>query len=219
MSMDAALAARYNGSGPVAGDAILPVLPGALLMLTQNFNIPLGIFPIIIFTDSFTGLVNGAIVKFYGFPKNARTRDNIITTPEYILVEIIEGPGKNIQIPGLPRGVVALRPKKFWYNAGHGRRAYLEQFTLTLAYASTDYKAQGQTMSCGALLDIQRPARGPSASASPYVQLSRVPSLDMVFILRPFDAAELLKPLSDELLVELACEEEMAEKTKRLYGM
>src|SRR6266516_4273248 len=44
MSMDTVLATRYNGSGPVAGDAILPVLPGALLMLTQNFNIPLGIF-------------------------------------------------------------------------------------------------------------------------------------------------------------------------------
>ena len=219
MSMDAALAARYNGSGPVAGDAILPVLPGAPLMLTRNFNIPLGIFPIVILTDSLTGLVNGAIVKFYGFPKDARTRDNIITTPEYILVEIIEGPGKNIQIPGLPRGVVALRPEKFWYNAGHGRRAYLEQFALTLAYARTDYKAQGQTMSRGAVLDIQRPARAPSASASPYVQLSRVPSLDMVFILRPFDAAELRRPLSDELLAELAWEEEMAEKTKRLYGM
>ena len=219
ISMDAALAARYSASGSVVGDAILPILPGTPLMLTQNSNIPLGIFPIVIFTDLFTGLVNGAIVKFYGFPKQACTRDNIITTPEYILVEIIEGPGKNIQISGLPPGVVALDPVKFWYNAGHGRRAYLEQFALTLAYARTDYKAQGQTMSYGAVLDIQRPARGPSASASPYVQLSRVPSLDMVFILRPFDLAELRRPLSDELLAELAWEEEMAEKTKRLYGM
>ena len=217
--MDAALAARYSASGSVVGDAILPILPGTPLMLTQNFNIRLGIFPILIFPDSLTGLVNGAIIKFYGFPNQTRTRDNIVTTPEYILVEIIEGPGKNIQISGLPRGVVALDPVKFWYNAGHGRRAYLEQFALTLAYARTDYKAQGQTMLYGAVLDIQRPARGPSALASPYIQLSRVPSLDMVFILRPFDPAELRRPLSDELLAELAWEEEMAEKTKRLYGM
>jgi len=41
----------------------------------------------------------------------------------------------------------------------------------------------------------------------------------MVFILRPFDPAELRRPLSDELLAELAWEEEMAEKTKRLYDM
>jgi hypothetical protein len=41
----------------------------------------------------------------------------------------------------------------------------------------------------------------------------------MVFILRPFDPAGLRRPLSDELLAELAWEEEMAEKTKRLYAM
>ena len=41
----------------------------------------------------------------------------------------------------------------------------------------------------------------------------------MVFILRPFDPAELHRPLSDELFTELAWEEEMAEKTKWLYGM
>jgi len=66
MSIDAALRARYNGSGPIAGDTILPVLPGAPMMLTQNVNLPLG-------------LVNEAIVKFYGFPEHSCTRDNIIT--------------------------------------------------------------------------------------------------------------------------------------------
>ena len=70
-------------------------------------------------------------------------RDNIIITPEYILVHIIEGPGKNIQIPRLPGGVVALHPIKFWYDAVHGKCAYLKQFALTLAYARTDYKVQG----------------------------------------------------------------------------
>ena len=57
MSMDAALGARYSGSGPIAGDAILPVLPYTPLMLTQNFNIPLGIFPIVIFADSQASLM------------------------------------------------------------------------------------------------------------------------------------------------------------------
>lgn len=133
-------------------------------------------------------------VKFFGFPEHARTRDNIITAPEYILVEITEGLGKNIQIPGLPRALVPLAPVKFWYNAGHGRRVRLQQFALTLAYACTDFKAQGQTMLHAAILDIQRSARETTPSASPYVQLSRVTSLDMVFILRPFDATELCDP-------------------------
>jgi hypothetical protein len=51
MSIDAALRARYNGSGPIAGDTILPVLPGAPMMLTQNVNLPLGMFPVVILTD------------------------------------------------------------------------------------------------------------------------------------------------------------------------
>ena len=76
------------------------------------------------------------------FQKHARTRDNIVNAPEYILVEITEGPGKNIQIPGLPRAVVPLSSVKFWYNVGHERRVRLEQFALTLAYARTDFKAQ-----------------------------------------------------------------------------
>jgi hypothetical protein len=139
--------------------------------------------------------------------------------PEYILIEITEGPGKNIQIPGLPRAVVPLELVKFWYNTGHGRRVRLQQFALTLAYARTDYKAQDQTMLHGAVLDIQRPARGPPVSTSSYVQLSRVPSLDTVFILRPFDTTELRAPLSDELLAELGWEEEMAARTKHLYDM
>ena len=41
----------------------------------------------------------------------------------------------------------------------------------------------------------------------------------MVFILRPFDIAELRTPLSDKLLAELAWEEEMACDTNRLYDM
>jgi len=70
-----------------------------------------------------------------------------------------------------------------------------------------------------AVLDLQRSARGKTPSTSPYFQLSRVTSLDMVFILRPFDIVELCVPLPDELLGELAWEEEMASNTKCLYDM
>ena len=60
---------------------------------------------------------------------------------------------------------------------------------------------------------------GKSPSTSPYVQLSGVTSLGKLFILRPFDIAELRTLLSDELLAELAWEEEMACSTKRQYDM
>jgi hypothetical protein len=56
-------------------------------------------------------------------------------------------------------------------------------------------------------------------SASRYVQISRVTSLDMVFILQPFDIAELRAPLCGELLAELAWEEEIVSNTKRMYDI
>lgn len=95
----------------------------------------------------------------------------------------------------------------------------MQQFPLTLTYARTDYKVQDQMMLQGSVVDLQRPARDNPPSASLYIQLSRVSSLDMTFILTSFDVTELCGPLSDELLAELVWEEEMARKTKRLYDM
>ena len=71
----------------------------------------------------------------------------------------------------------------------------------------------------GAVLVLQRPVQEVIPSALPYIQLLRVTSLDMVFILRPFDIAELRTPLSEELLMELAWEKEIACNTKRLYNI
>ena len=41
---------------------------------------------------------------------------NIIATPKYIFIEILERPGTNIQISGLSCAVVSLHPVNFWYN-------------------------------------------------------------------------------------------------------
>ena len=54
---------------------------------------------------------------------------------------------------------------------------------------------------------------GKSPSTSPYVQLSGVTSLGKLFILRPFDIAEL------RTLAELPWDEEMACNKKPLYDM
>ena len=51
ISIDAALGVRYSGSGPIASDTILSVLPGGPMTLTQNFNIPLCIFSVVIFNS------------------------------------------------------------------------------------------------------------------------------------------------------------------------
>ena len=47
---------------------------------------------------------------------------------------------------------------------------------------------------------------------------ARARSLQQISIMRPFDPAELSIPLSKELIAELKWEEQMAEKTDKLYS-
>jgi hypothetical protein len=77
--------------GPIAGDAIPPVLPGVPMMLTQNINLPLGMFPIVIFTD-LQALSMEPLSNYMDF-QNTHAPASILSLlpgPEYILVEITE---------------------------------------------------------------------------------------------------------------------------------
>ena len=113
--------------------------------------------------------------------------------------------------------MVPIWSESFRYNAGHGRWAKLKQFPVTLAYVLTDFKCQGQTYEW-LRVDIKRPHVGAASVMSPYVQLSRSQSLQRLSILRPFDADDLRAPISEELKAELKWEQEMDEKTARIYS-
>jgi hypothetical protein len=93
-----------------------------------------------------------------------------------------------------------------------------KQFAVTLVYAITDYKCQGETYFNGLLTDLKKPLTGSTQAASPYVQLSRVRSLEELSIIRDFDPEELRKPLPEDLIKELKWEEHMDEVTKEKYG-
>jgi len=133
-----------------------------------------------------------------------------------MLIKLREGPGASVVLPGLPPGVLPLEPVQFKYKR-HGRWARLLQFPVVLAYAITDFKCQGSTFSDGILVDLKKPAVGPSPSSSAYVQLSRAIALDRVFIIRPFDADEFRRPLSKDLVEELQWEETAFEITRRNF--
>ena len=98
----------YNVKGgrpKVKGDGNLSVIPGAPLMITEIIDICLG-------------LVNGAIVEFYGFADSdgALIRDEIITTPPaYMLIKLKHDVGVEIALPGLPPSVVGIEPKLLTY--------------------------------------------------------------------------------------------------------
>jgi hypothetical protein len=86
-----------------------------------------------------------------------------------------------------------MEPVEFTYREGgcktnrQGRWVKLLQFATTLAYAITDYKAPGSTYTEPILVDLKWPGKGGSSYASAYVQLSRVTTLDHIFIMTSMD--------------------------------
>ena len=155
-------------------------------------------------------------MEFYGFAGKQMVEEGGTVNPTQCCMLVwILGETK-VQSDGLPPNVVALDNIKFTYNAGSDRSVTLRQFPVILAYAITDYKCQGQTYQF-VIVDLKKPSRGGSPSASIYVQLSRCRSLSSLSIMRPFDPAELRAPLSDALLAELAWEERMDEITRQNY--
>ena len=54
--------------------------------------------------NNFIGLVNGALVKFYGFVgvKKSFSDNHIFYPPQYMLVKIRDGPASELRLPGLP---------------------------------------------------------------------------------------------------------------------
>jgi hypothetical protein len=123
------------------------------------------------------GLVNGNIVTFYGFADSDGNQQTgrIISAPTYMLVMV---PDSKVKIGDFRVGVVPLKRSKISFQAPReSMGATYEQFGVTLAYAITDYKCQGETYHDGLLTDLQWPLIGNTEAASLYVQLSRVQSL------------------------------------------
>ena len=102
-------------------------------------------------SNSILGLVNGAVVEFYGFADThlhvqlTGSENNITGPPTYMLVKLLHEVDVNVFIPGLPPSVVAIEPAEFRHSEREGKYVKLVQFPFTLAYAITDYKCQGLT--------------------------------------------------------------------------
>ena len=154
-------------------------------------------------------------MEFYGFSETGArvAEDGITTPPEYMRVRLLHDTEGRIYLPGLPPSVVPIKTVSFKYGS-KGKNVTLEQFPVTLAI--TDYKCQGSTFPW-VIVDLKRPRRGRSSAMSAYVQLSRAIALERVSIIRPFDDKDLREPLELELVKELEWQNDMAEKTKKLY--
>jgi hypothetical protein len=210
---------RYGEAG-MEGDAVLTLAPGVPLLITKNISQSLGTFKVkflIFHTDFYCiGIVNGAIVKFFGWSNgtNDRRVTNTFYPPEYMLVQVSDS---TIAIPGLPPSVVPLHPTQFTRTFKSKRKVTFRQFPVTLAFAITDYKCQGETYPDGIIVDIKQPSFGSCSASSPYVQLSRCQSFDRLSILRPFNPEELRTPLSQPLSQELEWQKVKAMETVQMF--
>jgi uncharacterized protein (DUF2249 family) len=123
---------------------------------------------------------------------------------------LVKVPDSKAKVGDYPVGLIPLPPLKIGFKVNKtGISAKYKQFPVTLAYAITDSKCRGETYSDGLLTDLRKPLTGTTPASSLYVQLSRVQSLAQLSIMRDFDAEELRKPLSHDLLKEFQWEEEM----------
>lgn len=132
-----------------------------------------------------------------------------------MLIKLNHNVDIHVNLSDLPPSVVGIEPSEnIRYTKGK-KSITFTQFPVSLAYAITDYKCQGQTFNW-VIVDLKKPA-GRCPSTSPYVQLSRARTRHRLSILRPFSPDELLSPLPEELKLELKWQEEKAKETELLY--
>jgi len=133
-----------------------------------------------------------------------------------MLIKLKYDVGIEIALSGLPPSVIGIEPISITYKASLKKPVTYSQFLITLAYAITDYKCQGQKFRW-VIVDLKKPDGGYSPASSLYVQLSRTKTLAFLSILRPFDPAELRSPISKDLLTESEWQGQNAKETEELY--
>jgi ATP-dependent exoDNAse (exonuclease V) alpha subunit len=136
--------------------------------------------------DTANGLSNGSVGYIFFIPETP-----VNEKPAYVLLKLRDRDDGLYR--GLPPGVVPLflRSGTFKIRLKNRQKSSVTirrvQFPLVPAYAVTDYKSQGETLQAG-LLDIRKPPTGNWASFfALYVLLSRVATLDGLFLIYDFD--------------------------------
>jgi ATP-dependent exoDNAse (exonuclease V) alpha subunit len=137
---------------------------------------------------------------------------NLRFPPKYVLVKLDRT--KAGRLEDLPEGVIPIEPmeRKFKITVQPKSRTRLardsttrivvrRQLPMTLSYAFTDYRSQGQTIR-HVIVDIAKPPSGALTLFNIYVALSRSSGRDTIRLLRPFDEDILFAPVDAHLLAE-----------------
>jgi hypothetical protein len=121
--------------------------------------------------------------------------------PATILFKPLFGGKKNL--PGLPPGTIPIFPSRRLFSLKGVTKTVIdrEQYTLTPAYAFTDYKAQGQTME-SVIIDLAKPLSGKLTAFNAYITLSHSRGRPTIRLLHDFEDKLFTTHPSDELWKE-----------------
>ena len=140
--------------------------------------------------------------------------------PPLLVTIRVQTPSLSSTLPGLQDGEFPVTPHtssfKIHVSEDSSISVKRRQLPLTLAYAFTDFKSQGQTLEA-VIVDLGKP---PSFKLSPfnaYVALSRSRSRSTVRLLRDVDKELFTTYPSEELRKEEVRLQTVAEETKRAY--
>jgi hypothetical protein len=117
---------------------------------------------------------------------------NLVHMPLYILVKLTRT--RATKLEGLDEAVIPVEPATIKFqikvktieNKKTTRTISRKQFPITPAYAFTDYRSQGQTIS-HVIVDIGKPPSGSLTLFNLYVALSRSSGRSTIRLLRDFD--------------------------------
>lgn len=112
--------------------------------------------------------------------------------------------GHNKRLRGLPAGIIPIFPSRRSFSLkGASQKVVIdrEQYSLTPAYAFTDYKAQGQTMN-SVIVDLAKPLTGSLTPFNAYVSLSRGRGQFSIRLLRNFEEKLFTTHPSEQLRME-----------------
>ncbi|KAF5323736.1 hypothetical protein D9619_012994 [Psilocybe cf. subviscida] len=164
----------------------LPLFNGMKVMVTENIAF-------------FHGVVNGSEGVVQSVYHNEDSDGNMVAVVAYVLI-----PGCGMHLPHLEKDVVPIFPvaTRINFTIKVSNHATVKGFTrkqlpLVPAYAYTDFKSQGRTLT-NVIVDLYT-AKGQGV----YVMLSRVKSISGLAVLRWFPPSKVYDRLSAELRNEL----------------
>ena len=186
---------------------------GAEVMVTLNIHTDLDV------ANGVRGVVEGLVLdereRQIGHSEDHCVR--LQYPPRYVLVKLDRT--KAHRLHNLPTNVIPIEPVTKSFNIikdGNKISVNRTQLPLTLAYAFTDYRAQGQTIR-PVWVDIGTPPYGCLTPFNIYVALSRGTGRENIRLLRDFDQRLLQQHPSEFLRIEDERLQKLNDSTKALW--